>query len=72
MVVTNLNKMASQIVALAPKTNLKQMCVKTINSCLNDLEKNGLELTAAILLLPSLFKEDSATLFVIDQPRQPL
>ncbi|MGH0131817.1 UNVERIFIED_CONTAM: hypothetical protein FKN15_055944 [Acipenser sinensis] len=67
MVVTHLNKMASQIVARAPKTPLNQMCVDTIHSCLSELEKKGLELTTAILFLPSLFTEDSTALFVIDQ-----
>ncbi|KAL1262553.1 hypothetical protein QQF64_005292 [Cirrhinus molitorella] len=59
--------MADSIIQKAPKSPLKLQCVQTLEKCQTDEERKGQMINAAILLLPSLFKEKHDELFVIDK-----
>ncbi|KAL1281256.1 hypothetical protein QQF64_000059 [Cirrhinus molitorella] len=59
--------MANSIIQKAPKSPLKLQCVQTLENCQTDEERKGQMINAAILLLPSLFKEKHDELFVLDK-----
>ncbi|KAL1281254.1 hypothetical protein QQF64_000057 [Cirrhinus molitorella] len=59
--------MANSIIQKAPKSPLKLQCVQTLEKCQIDEERKGQMINAAILLLPSLFKEKHDELFVLDK-----
>ncbi|KAK7175612.1 hypothetical protein R3I93_002520 [Phoxinus phoxinus] len=66
-VLSNLRKLSPQLVEKAPNTDLKQMLKRTLALCETEVERNGQMVNAAILLLPSLFKEKESALYVINQ-----
>ncbi|KAK9521456.1 hypothetical protein VZT92_021259 [Zoarces viviparus] len=67
LVIRGFNKLSSQLVSMAPKSNLKSLCLQSVDESNTDAERKGQLVNAAILLLPSVFKENSSQLFAIDK-----
>nr|XP_054599286.1 uncharacterized protein LOC129163949 [Nothobranchius furzeri]XP_054599287.1 uncharacterized protein LOC129163950 [Nothobranchius furzeri] len=56
-----------KIVDKAPKSALKDKCLVGLDASETEEERRGQIVNAAVLLLPSVFKEDPQQLFVIDK-----
>ncbi|XP_061923407.1 uncharacterized protein LOC133663158 [Entelurus aequoreus] len=70
--VTELDRMATKMVQRASVCDLKDCCQRAINACLDDSVRRGLIRDAAILLLPSIFREDSSFLYtLLEEPNVP-
>ncbi|XP_061825799.1 uncharacterized protein [Nerophis lumbriciformis] len=70
--VTELDRMATKTVQRASMCDLKDCCQRAINACLDDSVRRGLIRDAAILLLPSIFREDSSFLYtLLEEPSVP-
>nr|XP_061822712.1 uncharacterized protein LOC133610451 [Nerophis lumbriciformis] len=70
--VTELDRMATKMVQRASMCDLKDCCQRAINACLDDSVRRGLIRDAAILLLPSIFREDSSFLYtLLEEPSVP-
>ncbi|XP_072772480.1 uncharacterized protein [Nerophis lumbriciformis] len=70
--VTELVRMATKMVQRASMCDLKDCCQRAINACLDDSVRQGLIRDAAILLLPSIFREDSSFLYtLLEEPSVP-
>nr|XP_061841327.1 uncharacterized protein LOC133622516 isoform X2 [Nerophis lumbriciformis] len=70
--VTELVRMATKMVQRASMCGLKDCCQRAINACLDDAVRRGLIRDAAILLLPSIFREDSSLLYtLLEEPSVP-
>ncbi|XP_071353416.1 uncharacterized protein, partial [Trachinotus anak] len=68
--VVNLTKMSKNILDKAPKSDLKDKSVAALDASKTEEERRGQIVNAAVLLLPSIFKEDPQQLFVIDKISQ--
>nr|XP_054588539.1 sterile alpha motif domain-containing protein 3-like [Nothobranchius furzeri] len=66
-IVTNFAKMSQKIVDKAPKSALKDKCLAGLDASETEEERRGQIVNTAVLLLPSVFKEDPQQLFVIDK-----
>ncbi|XP_041863291.1 sterile alpha motif domain-containing protein 3-like isoform X2 [Melanotaenia boesemani] len=66
-VVVNLAKMSKNILDKAPKSALKDKCLVVLDASDTEEERRGQIVNTAVLLLPSVFKEDPQQLFVIDK-----
>ncbi|KAK7156993.1 hypothetical protein R3I94_006905 [Phoxinus phoxinus] len=64
-ILSQLSVMAPQVLQVL-RSPLKEMFSRVIDDCEDGRLKKGLQLEAAILLLPALFKEDSGLLFEVE------
>ncbi|XP_041959619.1 uncharacterized protein LOC121718612 isoform X2 [Alosa sapidissima] len=66
-ILTKMGELAPKLLEKAPKGTLKDTCLQTLQSCEDEQERKAQMVNAAIVLLPSFFKENPAFLFVNDQ-----
>ncbi|KAL2089234.1 hypothetical protein ACEWY4_016133 [Coilia grayii] len=66
-ILTKMGELAPKLIEKAPKGALKDICLQTLQLCEDEQEKKAQMVNAAIVLLPSVFKENASFLFVNDQ-----
>ncbi|XP_060758108.1 uncharacterized protein LOC132868874 [Neoarius graeffei] len=66
-ILAKMGEFAPKLLEKAPKGALKDTCPQTLQSCEDEQERKAHMVNAAIVLLPSFFKENPAFLFVNDQ-----
>ncbi|XP_063343376.2 uncharacterized protein LOC134636998 [Pelmatolapia mariae] len=72
-VIRGFSKLAAKLVSIAPNSNLKSLCLKSVDESQTDTERKGQIVNTAVLLLPSIFKENASHLFVINKdPHSPI
>ncbi|XP_024655201.1 uncharacterized protein LOC112430920 isoform X3 [Maylandia zebra] len=72
-VIRGFSKLAAKLVSIAPNSNLKSLCLKSVDESQTDTERKGQMVNTAVLLLPSIFKENASHLFVINKdPHSPI
>ncbi|CAI5676821.1 unnamed protein product [Oreochromis niloticus] len=66
-VIRGFSKLAAKLVSIAPNSNLKSLCLKSVDESQIDTERKGRIVNTAVLLLPSIFKENASHLFVVNK-----